>query len=95
MAPPANLKCIVVHLVCRRCRATKTVYLMMDQPVPEPVRCPAARLGGGGGGVAALACDSCHLRFPDLAELRRLVEDEMRGRSRNDHLRNGAVRVEC
>lgn len=92
MAPPANLKCIVVQLLCRRCRTTSTVYLMMEQLVPEPVRCPEQRPGGG---VATLTCSSCDWRFPDIAELRRLVADEMRGRSRNKHLSNGAVRIEC
>lgn len=93
MAPPANLKCIVVHLVCRRCRTTNTVYLKMDQPVPEPLRCPEQRLGGGG--AAALSCSSCDWRFPDIVDLRRLVEDEIRGSRGSDHLRNQAVRVEC
>lgn len=93
MAPPANLKCIVVHIVCRRCRATKTVFLTMNHPVPERLRCPDERTRGPG--VAFLACDSCDWRFPDIAELRRLVEDELRGRNSGDHLRHGAVRLEC
>ena len=93
MSPPANLKCIVVHLVCRRCRATKVVFLTMDHPVPEQVRCSADR--NRGPGVAFLACDSCDWRFPDIPELRRLVQEAMRGRNRADHLRNGAVRIEC
>lgn len=94
MPPPANVKCVVVVLACRRCHAEQTIYLLMEQPVPQRVRCPDERLGGGSGRTS-LSCAKCDWRFPNISDLRRAVADELRRRDASRHLRRGAVRIEC
>lgn len=93
MPPPENVHHVDVRLVCVSCGSQQTVYLRVEVPVPEPLR-PKVKLGpvGPGGG---LACDRCGHRFPDFAELCRLVEAEIRGRSLREHLRNEFVTVAC
>ena len=93
MTPPENLKYVDVRLVCGRCRNEQKLYLRVDIPVPDKLR-PKVQLGGGGV-AGGMACEACHKRFPDISELKRLVEDELRGRSLRDHLRNGFVTITC
>ena len=93
MPPQPSVHHVDVRLVCAGCANQKTVYLRVEVPVPEPLR-PKVQLGPGGIG-GGLSCDRCGHRFPDFVELRRLVEEEIRGRRLREHLRNGFVTITC
>ena len=93
MPPPENVHHVDVRLVCARCGNQQTVYLRVEVPVPEPLR-PKVQLSAGGRN-GGLACARCSHRFPEIAELRRLVEAEIRGRRLREHLRNEFVTVTC
>lgn len=94
MPRPDDLFNLKVHIECG-CGAVRKFCIPTDRPMPERLRCLRGPPGGGGGSAGgAVRCASGHPCGIGLSEIcdRALQELE---RARGEHIRRGAVVIEC
>jgi hypothetical protein len=89
LAQPADLFNLKVHVRCG-CRAVRKLCIPTDQPMPERLRCPLGPPGGGG----AVRCPKGHPCGIGISEIRDRALRELE-RGRGEHIRAGAVVIEC
>lgn len=93
MSQPDDLFNLKVHVRCR-CDAVQKFCVPTDQQIPKPLRCPLGPPGGGRGGGGVVRCPNNHPCGLGLSELRDRALGELE-RGRGEHIRNGAVVIEC
>lgn len=94
MTQPDDLFNLKVEIRCG-CGGIREFCVPTGQQIPERLRCslpPAGRGGSGGGG--AVRCPNGHPCGIGLSEVRDRALQEFE-RSRGEHVRSGAVIIEC
>ena len=93
MSQPNDLFNLKVHVRCP-CGAVRKFCVPTDQQIPQATAVPTRPAGGGGGGGGVVRCPNNHPCGLGLSELRDRALRELE-RGRGEHIRSGAVVIEC
>ena len=92
LSQPEDLFNVSVHVRCG-CGAVREFCVPTDRQIPGPLRCTLGPPGGRGGD-GAIRCPAGHDCGIGLSELRARALKELE-QGRGEHVRMGAVVVEC